>query len=82
MLSKAVIVDVAVEVQTISSVTGCERFPRHRAEGASYPVVEDVLTFISTESSNGGRYETEISRTDCYCNDLGLRELVRKRFHA
>jgi hypothetical protein len=38
MLGKALIVDVAAQVQTISRVIGCERFPRHRAVGVSSPV--------------------------------------------
>jgi hypothetical protein len=45
-------------------------------------VVEDVPLFNATEFGNGEHYETEIGRTDRYCNDVGLRELVRKRFHA
>ena len=34
LLSKTVIVDAAVQARTISSVTGCERFPRQPVEGA------------------------------------------------
>ena len=45
-------------------------------------VVEDVPTFIATKLCNGERYETEISHTDRYGNDIGFLELVSKRLHA
>ena len=38
VLSKTVIVGAVVQAQTISSVTGCERFPRQPVEGAVCPV--------------------------------------------
>jgi hypothetical protein len=37
LLSKTVVVDVAVQAQTISSVTGGERFQRNLTDGASSP---------------------------------------------
>jgi hypothetical protein len=50
--------------------------------GDDKEVVENVLTFIATKSCNGERYETEISNTDRYGNDVGFLELVSKRLHA
>jgi len=60
LLSKTVVVDVAVQAQTISSFTGCERFPRHRAEGVSSPA--DYLV--------GRRPRRHRRRTDFYLNGI------------
>jgi hypothetical protein len=60
LLSKTVIVDVADQAQTISSVSSCERFPRHRAEGTSSPL--DYLV--------GRRQRSPRSRTDLYLKGI------------